>query len=224
MFVGHYGPSFAAKKADTSIPLWVLFLAVQLLDVGWGVFVLLGVEKVRIIPGFTKSNPLDLYYMPYTHGLITALLWSAGAMLLYRFFWKSATTRAGLIVAAAVFSHWVLDFIVHIPDLPLYGNTAKVGLGLWNYPAIALPLEIVVFVGGLWMYFSTGIKRRMQFVVLGIGMFAIQIATFFGPPPPSAKLAAAEALIAYFLFAGLIAWMERREMGVRPPELQQSTG
>jgi hypothetical protein len=215
VFVGHYGASFAAKKADTSIPLWVLFLAVQLLDVGWGVFVLLGVERVRIIPGFTKSNPLDLYYMPYTHGLITALLWSLGAMLLYRFFWKAATARAGLIVAAAVFSHWLLDFIVHIPDLPIYDNTAKVGLGLWNYPAIALPLEIVVFLGGLWMYFSTGVKRRAQFVILGVVMFAIQIATFFGPPPPSDKLAACEALIAYFLFAGLIAWMEKREMRAR---------
>jgi hypothetical protein len=79
MFVGHYGVSFAAKKADDSIPLWVLFLAVQLLDIVWAPLVLLGIEKVRIVPGITATNPLDLYYMPYTHSLVAALLWSAGA-------------------------------------------------------------------------------------------------------------------------------------------------
>ena len=117
--------------------------------------------------------------------------------------------------AAAVFSHWVLDFIVHIPDLPLYDNTAKVGLGLWNHPVISLPLEILVFFGGLWMYLSIGVKRRAQFVIFGVVMFAVQIVTFFGPPPPSDKLAASEALIAYFLFAGIVAWMEKREMAAR---------
>jgi len=79
MFVGHYGISFAAKRLDKTIPLWVLFLAVQLLDVGWGILVPLGVEKVRIVPGITASNPLDLYYMPFTHSLVAALLWSLGA-------------------------------------------------------------------------------------------------------------------------------------------------
>ncbi len=74
MFVGHYGVSFAAKRGDRSIPLWVLFLAVQLLDVFWSFFVLVGIEKVRIVPGITASNPLDLYYMPYTHSLVAALL------------------------------------------------------------------------------------------------------------------------------------------------------
>jgi hypothetical protein len=81
MFVGHYGPSFAAKALKRPIPLWVLFLAVQLLDVFWSIFVLLGIEKVRIVPGITATNPLDLYYMPYTHGLDAAVLWSWAAGL-----------------------------------------------------------------------------------------------------------------------------------------------
>src|SRR5438034_5643892 len=79
MFVGHYGVSFGAKKAEPAIPLWVLFIAVQLLDVLWAPFVLLGIEKVRIVPGFTASNPLDLYYMPYTHSLVAAIGWSVVA-------------------------------------------------------------------------------------------------------------------------------------------------
>jgi len=72
VFVGHYGVSYAAKRGAPTVPLWVLFIAVQLLDVAWAPFVLLGIEKVRIVPGITKSNPLDLYYMPYTHSLLAA--------------------------------------------------------------------------------------------------------------------------------------------------------
>jgi hypothetical protein len=79
MFVGHYGPSLAAKAAKNSTPLWVLFIAVQLLDVCWSFRVLLGIEKVRIVPGITATSPLDLYYMPYTHGFIGAALWSIAA-------------------------------------------------------------------------------------------------------------------------------------------------
>lgn len=74
MFIGHYGAGLAVKAADRSIPLWLLFLAVQLVDVAWAVLVILGIEKVRIVPGITATNPLDLYYMPYTHSLVAALL------------------------------------------------------------------------------------------------------------------------------------------------------
>src|SRR5215510_11736839 len=136
MFVGHYGPSFAAKAAEKTIPLWLLFLAVQWLDVMWSIFVLLGIEKVRIVPGFTATNPLDLYFMPYTHSLVAALLWSAGAYGLCRLAARGAGQTSALIVAAAVFSHWILDLVVHVPDLPLYDDTVKVGFGLWNRPAL----------------------------------------------------------------------------------------
>src|SRR5213075_2653334 len=151
MFVGHYGVSFAAKQAEPGLPLWVLFIAVQLLDVLWAPFVLLGIEKVRIVPGITASNPLDLYYMPYTHSLVAALLWSAGAFVVYRLAMPEGNTAA-LVVAGAVFSHWVLDFVVHRPDLPLYDNAAKVGLGLWNLPAVALGLEALLLSGAMWLY------------------------------------------------------------------------
>ena len=84
MFVGHYGPSFLAKRFTPALPLWVLFVAVQLLDVVWAILVFLGVERVRIVPGFTATNALDLYYMPYTHSLLGALGWATGAAVLYR--------------------------------------------------------------------------------------------------------------------------------------------
>src|SRR5467141_1937005 len=208
MFVGHYGISFAAKRLDKTIPLWVLFLAVQLLDVGWGILVPLGVEKVRIVPGITASNPLDLYYMPFTHSLVAAVLWSAGAFALYRFAAIGATGSSSLVVAAAVFLHWVLDFLVHRPDLPLYDDTAKVGLGLWNFPALALGLEAAALFGGMWLYFRTGGARRLAMAAFGIVMLAIQVYVFFGPPPASDKSVAGTALAAYVVFAVVVRLLE----------------
>src|ERR671910_1156418 len=104
MFIGHYGVSFAAKRVAPAVPLWILFVAVQLLDVLWAPFILLGIEKVRIVPGITASSPLDLYYMPYTHSLIAALLWSTAAFLGYRYVASIRPRAAALVVSAAVFS------------------------------------------------------------------------------------------------------------------------
>ena len=208
MFIGHYGVSFAAKRAEPAIPLWVLFLAVQLLDVLWAPFVLLGIEKVRIVPGITASNPLDLYYMPYTHSLLAAIGWSVVAFLVYRAV-RPVPPRAAAIVGLAVFSHWVLDFLVHRPDLPLYDNTAKVGLGLWNLPALALGLEALLLFGAMWLYLRHT-ARRTAMLVFGVIMLGIQAYVFFGPPPASDKAAAATALIAYAVFAMVIRALERR--------------
>jgi membrane-bound metal-dependent hydrolase YbcI (DUF457 family) len=162
MFVGHYGVSFAAKRFEKSITLWVLFVAVQLLDVFWSPFILLGIEKVRIVPGITATNPLDLYYMPYSHSLLAALLWSTGAFILYKLLAKPGSAgKVAFVVALAVFSHWLLDFVVHRPDLPLYDDTAKVGLGLWNFPILAFALETVLLFGGMWLYFGVSQAPRL---------------------------------------------------------------
>jgi len=142
MFIGHYGPSFACKAWKPVVPLWVLFVAVQLVDIVWAVLVLLGIEKVRIVPGITATNPFDLYYMPFTHSLPGAIFWSVGAAAVYRAVAPAQKWTAAVIVGGAVFSHWVLDLVVHRPDLPLYDDAYKVGFGLWNYPAIAFLLEI----------------------------------------------------------------------------------
>src|SRR4026207_2304590 len=118
MFVGHYGVSFAAKRVVPAVSLATLFIAVQLLDVGWSVFVLLGIEKVRIVPGITATNPLDLYYMPYTHSLVAALAWSALAFIAYKLLGSGATGRSALVVAGAGFSHWVAAFLGPPPAPP----------------------------------------------------------------------------------------------------------
>lgn len=214
MFVGHYGVSFATKKVDASVPLWVLFLAVQWLDVIWAPLVLLGIEKVRIVPGFTATNPLDLYYMPYTHSLVAALVWSAAAAGAYRLL-SRATTRTSLLIGLAVFSHWILDFVVHRPDLALYDNTAKVGLGLWNYPALAFGLEALILFGGVVAFLRVRPTHRTATMTFGVVMLGIQAYVFFGPPPASPAGAASTALAAYGIFAFLIWFLADRRSSVR---------
>ena len=215
MFVGHYGVSYGGKTLDQTIPLWVLFIAVQFLDVLWGVFVLLGIERVRIVPGITATNPLDLYFMPYTHSLVGALVWSAVAGVAYHM-WRGRLSgrRTGLIVAAAVFSHWVLDLLVHRPDLPLIGDRFKVGFGLWNVPAVALLLEIGLLFGGLLLYLrvTRPVARggTMAFLLFGVSLVLIQTIVFFGAPPESPEAAAVTALGAYAVIAGVAAWLERK--------------
>jgi membrane-bound metal-dependent hydrolase YbcI (DUF457 family) len=208
MFVGHYGVSFAAKRAEPAIPLWVLFLAVQFLDVLWAPFVLLGIEKVRIVPGFTASNPFDLYYMPYTHSLPGALLWSCVGGLAYEIVARPSRRRTSVIIGLTVLSHWVLDFIVHRPDLPLYDNSAKVGLGLWNAPALAFGLEITLLLGGMWLCFREQLARELGTLVFCVLMCGVQAYVFFGPPPTSDRAFAWTALISYTVFAVVIWWLQ----------------
>lgn len=205
MFVGHYGISFAAKKVDESIPLWVLFLAVQWLDVIWAPLILLGVEKMRLVPGFTATNPLDLYYMPYTHSLVAALAWSVlvgGAYHLMR----RGNIRGSMLVGLAVLSHWFLDLIVHRPDLPLYDNTAKVGFGLWNQPALAFALEAGLLLGTMAWFLQGRPARRAAIVTFGIVMLGVQAYVFFGPPPVSSTAFAWTAIASYSMFAFVI-WL-----------------
>jgi hypothetical protein len=189
----------------------VLFLDVQLLDVLWAPCVLLGIEKVRIVPGITASNPLDLYYMPYTHSLVAALFWCCTTGLAYQLIARPARRQSSAVVGCAVFSHWILDFVVHRPDLPLYANSAKVGLGLWNMPALAFGLEAALLFGGIWLCLRGRLTRSLGTLVFGVLMLAIQAYIFFGPPPTSDRAAASTALIAYAVFATVIWWLQDRQ-------------
>ena len=213
MFIGHYGVSFAAKAADRRLPLWLLFVAVQWLDVAWSGLVMLHVEKLRIVPGFTEASPLDLYYMPYTHGLIGALALSSAFGAVVALFRRDRRATATAVVAGAVFSHWLLDLVVHVPDLPIVGDTMKVGFGLWRHVWISLPLELAILVAGAALYARTVPSRTRSgdrwlwvyvavlAVVQGIGTFGIQ---------PASGLAEAQLALTFYvllaLLAGLVDW------------------
>jgi hypothetical protein len=212
MFVGHYGISFAAKPVAPRVPLWVWFIAVQWLDVIWSLLVLAGVEQLRIVPGFTQANALDLYYMPYTHGLPGSLALSLAFGAIVALFIPGHRAMTVLLVAAASFSHWVLDLVVHVPDLPLYDNTAKVGLGLWRHIILSFPLELIVLGLGAWFYARmTTFKANGQYLYWAfiILLAAFQIYANFGPPPSSPAAMAVTALLFYVVLALLAALVER---------------
>jgi len=216
MFVGHYGPSFALRAWRPEVPLWLLFIAAQLVDIAWALLVLGGIEKVRIVPGITAASPLDLYYMPYTHSLVATALWSLAMAVVCRrlFRWPAWSVAAG--VGAVVLSHWLLDWLVHRPALPLYDDTAKVGLGLWNFVGLSLVLEAAVLFGGLWLYLRrtqprTAVGRHGP-LAFALAMFAVQLTTLVGPYPPSAATVAVSALGSYLGFAALAAWLDRQRV------------
>jgi hypothetical protein len=213
MFVGHYGVSFATKRLDQRVPLWVWFIAVQWLDVVWSVLVLLGIEKLRIVPGFTQANALDLYYMPYTHGLPGAIALSLVLGALVALFTSDQRAATVLLVAAASFSHWVLDLVVHVPDLPLYDNSAKVGFGLWRHVGLSLSLELIVLALGAWCYARmttfAGARGRYVFAAFIVLLAIVQVFANFGPPPSSPQAMAVTALVFYLVLALLAGWVER---------------
>src|SRR5215208_4533406 len=130
MFIGHFALGLAAKRAVPSVSLGVLFAAAQLADLLWPIFLALGLEQVRIDPGNTALTPLDFVSYPYSHSLVLLLVWGAAMALVCSPFARGRHVFA--VISALVVSHWVLDFITHRPDMPLYPGGAKLGLGLWN--------------------------------------------------------------------------------------------
>jgi hypothetical protein len=217
MFVGHYSVAFAAKSERNRIPLWVLFIAVQFLDYIWATLVLLGIEKLRVIKGFTAGSMIDSYFHPYSHSLIAAIAWSAVAALVYKPLcsWLGYPYRksAALIVGLAVFSHWILDFIAHPRDLAIYDNRWKVGLGLWNYRGLEFGLEIALLAGGIILYLARNAMskaRKMAVIGFGIALVVVQVGDTFVPRTPlSDKATAMGVWIFYTLFVVVAYLLER---------------
>jgi hypothetical protein len=213
MFIGHYGPALGLKPLCRTVPLWVLFVAVQWLDFGWALLVLAGVEKVRIVPGFTQGSPLDLYYMPYTHGLAGALALSLLLGAIVAWCMRAARLPAFLIVSAAAFSHWLLDLLVHVRDLPIYDDTLKAGLGLWRHLWISLPLELASLALGAWLYARYVPSRRPhgdRWLWLFVLVLAVlEIYNAFAPAPTEPAGMAVTALVAYCALAALAALVDR---------------
>src|SRR5213592_3747528 len=216
MFVGHYSVAFAAKSDRNKIPLWVLFIAVQFLDYIWATLVLLGIEKLRVIKGFTAGSMLDSYFHPYSHSLIAALAWSVIAALVY----KSVCSRDGclyrkyaaFIVGAAVFSHWILDLIAHPRDLAIYDNTWKVGFGLWNYRDPEFALEIGLLGVGIMLYLTRNVlsaARKTAVIAFGIVLVVIQIGDTYVPRTPLSDKATAMGVWVFYTLFVLIAWLEK---------------
>ena len=190
MFIGHFGAGFAGKKFDKNPSLGTYFMAAQFVDLIWPIMLLLGIEKVVIEPGNITTTPLDFTYYPFTHSLIGVIFWALLFGLVYFLFKKNM--KASFVLGALVISHWVLDLLVHRPDLPIiFGMDLKVGLGLWNSLIGTIIVEGLIFILGIYLYLkSTKAKNKTgTFALWGLIVFlaAIYIGNLFGPPPESVE-------------------------------------
>lgn len=210
MFIGHFGVALAAKRLAPRTSLATLMVAAQFLDLLWPVFLLLGFEHVRVVPGITKVQALDFYDYPLSHSLNMAFRWSLAFGLIYYIIRRY---RSGAWVAGClVLSHWLLDLLVHRPDLPLWRGGPKYGLGLWNSWPASISLELLFFAAGIWLYVSATRSRdwvgKYAFWSLIVFLFLGWLAATFGPPPPNVHQLALTATAMWLLVVPWAWWAD----------------
>jgi hypothetical protein len=208
MFIGHWAPAMVAATRKDAPSLPVLFIAAQLVDWAFFLFVIFGIEAMRMTPGISAMNPLDLYHMPYTHSLLGSAAWAAGFGALVYVFMRNRA--AAIIGALVVLSHWFLDLAVHVPDLTIVGSAPKLGFGLWNHPAIEMPLELILTFGALWIYARAKEPKKLPLLTLAAVMLALQAFNWFGPVEPEVTLSTSLlALFAYGVVTLASYWVVR---------------
>jgi len=197
MFIGHFGVALAGKRVAPRTSLGFLVFAAAFLDLIWPIFLLLGLEHVRVVPGITKVQPFDFYDYPFSHSLTMVLRWALAVSLIY--FLVRRYVRGAWVLGTLVVSHWVLDLVVHRPDLPLWPGGPKVGLGLWNSWAGSISAEVLLFGVGITLYLrATRARDRAGawavwslIALLSLGWLAMM----FAPPPLDTHQLAIGALV-----------------------------
>ena len=214
MFIGHFAVGFAAKRFAPRTSLAILLAAPLLPDMLWPPLLLLGWERVRIDPGNTRFTPLDLTYYPWSHSLLLCLVWATGFALLYD---RITHYRRGtLAIWIGVISHWILDWITHRPDMPLYPGGPRLGLGLWNSIAATIIVELTMFGAGVWLYAVAtrardGIGRYAFLGYLAVLLIAY-VGDRFSAPPASSKEIAWTGLIAGVILLLWAWWFDRHRV------------
>lgn len=205
MFIGHFAVGFGAKRYAPQVSLGVLFLACQLADIIWPNLVLLGFETLRIEPGATAMTPLDFLHYPFSHSLLGLAVWGLILALVYALL-RRAGVKAAIVIVAVVLSHWLLDVVSHRPDMPLtFDDSFRIGLGLWNFPVVAVTIELLLFAAGVWLYVNSTKARNRQGSIglwaLVLFLLAVFAANALGPPPPSSAAVAWSAQALWLLVA-----------------------
>lgn len=200
MFIGHFGLAFAAKRFAPRPSLGLTFVAAQLADLLWPIFLLVGIEHVRVAPGTNPFLNLDFTSYPWSHSLLAELV--LGAILGALYFAATGDRRGTWVLFALVPSHWMIDWITHIPDLPLTPwSSTKVGLGLWKNPAATIVVELLVFGIGVAIYARStrAIDKRGKYGLwsLVVVLLLFYVASIVSPPPASVTALAAGALIGW---------------------------
>ena len=206
MFVGHYAAGFAIKKKFQDIPLWLIFIAVQFVDILAFLLVLIGIEKISYNPTPNPFLRTTIDYVPYSHSLFYNLIF---AVIIFSLFQRARSMKWGIALSIGVISHWFLDAIVHVKDLPLFLNSYKVGLGLWRLPMTAFVIELsMLMIAGI--YFLPGLKKKkMHIFIIGfltLGFFGM----FFAPEQEATpQVASIMSLGMYSVVTGLAYFAER---------------
>jgi len=218
VFIGHYALALAAKRAAPRASLGLLFAATSFADLLWPVLLLLGWEQAHIVPGPNPFLTLWLDSIPISHSLITLIAWGALFGLVYRA--RTADGRGGVVIALLVASHWVLDYVTHRPDMPLYPGGTPLGLGLWRSVAGTLVVEAAMFVAGVWLYVTATRARDRAgsygFWALIAVLMLSYAASLFSPPPPSRTALAVGGIIFGWLFVAWAWWGDgHRESVIR---------
>lgn len=215
MFIGHFAPAFVASAMGPRAPaLGTTFLAAQLVDWAFFGLAIAGIEKLRIEPGATVMVPFDLYHMPYTHSLLGSGAFAFGFALIVLIVSRNAL--AALLSGLVVLSHWLLDWVAHRPDLTLMGSEPYFGLGLWNYPMIAMPLEIGLVLGAMLFYVRRTRGPAGPPLVLLLALLVLQAINWFGPHPTEANIFLhLQALIAFGVLTLMAAWVGENRQFVR---------
>jgi hypothetical protein len=211
VFVGHLAAALGAKRVEPRLPLAALVGAAFGLDILWPIFLLAGVEVVRVDPGNTAFTPLDFASYPWSHSLLLALAW--GGLAGWVAARRQGAARTGVVLAALVVSHWVLDVIAHRPDLPIWPGGPVAGLGLWHSVPATFAVEGALLVAGLAVYMGVAPARdrigRWALAALVAVMAAIWISGPYAPPPPSVQAIAIVCLAGGVVFPLWAHWIER---------------
>lgn len=207
MFIGHFAPAFVAAAVSPERPrLGMMFVAAQLVDWGFFTLALFGIEAMRVDPQASVMVPFDLHHMPYTHSLIGTGIWAAAFFGIVAVWQRSL--RLGVLAGLVAFSHWLLDYLVHVPDLTIDGTPPKLGLGLWDYPWIAIPLELGLIAAAFAFYLRRTRGPAGPPLVLAGVMLLFQLVNWFAPHPDSAgPFLYLQALFAFAVLTALATWV-----------------
>jgi membrane-bound metal-dependent hydrolase YbcI (DUF457 family) len=212
MFIGHFAVAFAAKKVAPKVSLGTLIFAAAFLDAVWPVLVLAGIERFRIVPGYTAINPFQFLYYPWSHSLLMTVVW---ALLLALVYLGLRGDRTGAVwIGVLVASHWVLDFVTHKPDMPLYpGGGQRFGLALWDSLPGTFAVEGLMFAAGVALYVRTTSARDRIGAIAWWALIAFLLLLYisgpFSPPPPSENAVAIVGVAALLIFVPWGYWIDR---------------
>ncbi|MCD9020364.1 permease [Cohnella silvisoli] len=158
MFAGHFGLAAGVRAKAPEVPLWALMLATQLLDVAFVPLLLTGAETMDDKGGSGYGELV--IHADYSHSLLGALIIAFLAGLLAKRIWGG---KAGRIIGAVVFSHWILDLVVHRADMPLLpgnlGDLPLLGFGAWRFEGASIALELILLAAGFVMYARSVLRK-----------------------------------------------------------------